>query len=89
MPKAVANSTSPVSLFHNLSIGELVDQLGNAKAEVAEVKAREDAPGRTHRPRHHRGGRSSLPRLTQRKHQMDTRQRPYPRGDGRVVVHIA
>ena len=43
MPKAAANSTSPVSLFHNLSIGELVDQLGNAKAEVAEVKAREDA----------------------------------------------
>jgi hypothetical protein len=43
MPKAAANSTSPVSLFHNLSAGELADQLGHAKAELAEAKAREDA----------------------------------------------
>jgi hypothetical protein len=43
MPKAAANSTSPVSLFHNLSIGELVDQLGHVRAEAAEAKAREDA----------------------------------------------
>lgn len=34
MPKAAANLTPvlPVSLFHNLSLGELVDQLGHAKA---------------------------------------------------------
>jgi len=45
MPKATAHSTSTiaVSLFHNLSLGEIVDQLGHAKAEAAEVKAREDA----------------------------------------------
>jgi hypothetical protein len=43
MPKAAANTTSPVSLFHNLSTGELVDQFGHVKAEAAEVKAREDA----------------------------------------------
>jgi hypothetical protein len=43
MPKAAANSTSPVSLFHNASIGELIDSLGHVKAELAEVKAREDA----------------------------------------------
>jgi hypothetical protein len=43
MPKAAAHSTQPVSLFHNLSLGELVDQLGHVKAEAAEVKAREDA----------------------------------------------
>ena len=43
MPKAAAQSTSSVSLFHNLSIGEVVDALGHAKAEAAEVKAREEA----------------------------------------------
>jgi hypothetical protein len=43
MPKAGEHSTQPLSLFHNLSIGELVDQLGHAKAEAAEVKVREDA----------------------------------------------
>jgi hypothetical protein len=43
MPKAGEHSTQPVSLFHNLSIGELVDQLGHVKAEAAEIKAREDA----------------------------------------------
>ena len=37
-----AQSTS-VSIFDNLLIGELVDQLGHAKAEAAEIKAREDA----------------------------------------------
>ena len=42
MPKATANSTSTVSIFDNLSIGEIVDQLGHAKAEAAEIKARED-----------------------------------------------
>jgi hypothetical protein len=43
MAKAASQSTQVPSLFHNLSIGELVDQLGHAKAELAEVKAREDA----------------------------------------------
>jgi hypothetical protein len=38
--KAASQSTQTVSLFHNLSIGELVDQLGHVKAEAA---AREDA----------------------------------------------
>ena len=42
MPKAAAHSTT-VSFFHNLTTGELVDQLGHAKAEAAEIKAREDA----------------------------------------------
>jgi hypothetical protein len=32
-----------VSLFHNLSLGEIADQLGHVKAEAAEIKAREDA----------------------------------------------
>jgi hypothetical protein len=44
MAKAAAHSTQAVSLFHNLSIGEFVDQLGHAKAEAAEIKAREEAP---------------------------------------------
>jgi hypothetical protein len=43
MPKAASQSTSSVGLFHNLSIGELVDQLGHVKAEASEIKAREDA----------------------------------------------
>jgi hypothetical protein len=43
MPKAVAHSTQPVSLFHNLCLGELVDQLGHIKAEAAEIAAREQA----------------------------------------------
>jgi hypothetical protein len=42
MPKAISHLTR-VSPFHNLSIGELVDQLGHAKAEAAEIKSREDA----------------------------------------------
>jgi hypothetical protein len=43
MPKATHHSTQALSLFHNLSVGELVDALGHVKAEGAEVKAREDA----------------------------------------------
>src|SRR5579864_7881073 len=45
MPQAKANHTpiTPVSPFHNLSLGEIVDQLGHAKAEVADAEAREDA----------------------------------------------
>jgi hypothetical protein len=43
MAKAASQSTQVTSLFHNLSIGEIVDALGHAKAEAAEVKAREDA----------------------------------------------
>jgi hypothetical protein len=43
MAKAASQSTQVASLFHNLSIGELVDQLGHVRAEAAEVKAREDA----------------------------------------------
>jgi hypothetical protein len=39
MPKAV----SIVSPFHNLSAGDLVDQLGAIKAEIAEREAREKA----------------------------------------------
>jgi len=41
--KANVHSTSTPSIFDNLSIGELVDQLGHAKAEAAEIKAREDS----------------------------------------------
>jgi hypothetical protein len=37
MPKA----TPIVSQFHNLPIGELVDQLGSVKAEIADLEARE------------------------------------------------
>jgi hypothetical protein len=44
MPQASGHSTSTVlSPFHNLSLGELVDQLGHAKAEAAGIKAREEA----------------------------------------------
>ena len=43
MAKATAQSTSTLSIFDNLSIGEIVDQLGHAKAEAAEIKAREEA----------------------------------------------
>lgn len=43
MPKAANHSTLPVSLFHNLSTGDIADQLGHVKAEAAEIKAREDA----------------------------------------------
>jgi hypothetical protein len=42
MPKAVVHHT-PVSPFHNLSVGELVDQLGHVKAEAAEIKSREES----------------------------------------------
>jgi hypothetical protein len=45
MDKAAGNHTPVplVSLLHNLSIGQVIDQLGHAKAETAEAKAREDA----------------------------------------------
>jgi|SRR5579863_4251956 len=45
MPQAKANHTpiTSVSPFHNLSLGEIVDQLGHAKAEVAAAKEREEA----------------------------------------------
>jgi hypothetical protein len=39
---AAAHSTSP-SPFHNLSIGEIVDQLGHAKAALADAQAAESA----------------------------------------------
>jgi hypothetical protein len=41
--KATVHSTSNLSIFDNLSIGEIVDRLGHAKAEAAEIKVREDA----------------------------------------------
>jgi hypothetical protein len=43
MRQANPHSSEAVSLFHNLSTGELADQLGHVKAEAAEIKAREDA----------------------------------------------
>jgi hypothetical protein len=45
MPKANADHT-PIPLIsplHNLSLGELVDQLGHAKAEAAEIEVHEKA----------------------------------------------
>jgi hypothetical protein len=39
MPKAV----SIISQFHNLSAGDLADQLGALKAEIADLEAREKA----------------------------------------------
>jgi hypothetical protein len=41
MPKATADIT-PITILHNLPLGEIVDQLGRVKAEAAEIKARED-----------------------------------------------
>jgi hypothetical protein len=37
MPKAV----SIISQFHNLPVGEIVDQLGSVKAEIADLETRE------------------------------------------------
>ena len=37
MPKA----TTIISPFHNLPVGEIVDQLGAVKAEIADLEARE------------------------------------------------
>src|SRR5258707_10187861 len=37
MPKA----TAIISPFHNLPVGELVDQLGSVKAEIADLETRE------------------------------------------------
>ena len=44
MPKATGHLTSvpSVSPLHNLSAGDLVDQLGSLKADLADLKARED-----------------------------------------------
>src|SRR5258708_32723962 len=41
MPKA----TAIISSFHNLPVGELVDQLGSVKAEIADLEAREKSLG--------------------------------------------
>jgi hypothetical protein len=45
MPKANANLTAipSVSPLHNLSAGDLADELGALKADIADLKAREDA----------------------------------------------
>ena len=40
MPKAVANISS-LSPYHNLSTGDLADQLGAVKAEIAALEERE------------------------------------------------
>ena len=40
MPKAVANISS-LSAYHNLSTGDLADQLGAVKAEIAALEERE------------------------------------------------
>ena len=42
MPKAIAN-IALVSPFHNLPAGEVADQLGTLKAEIADLEAREKA----------------------------------------------
>jgi hypothetical protein len=43
MPKAAVHSipASP-SLLHNLSAADLIDELGGLKAQLADLKARED-----------------------------------------------
>jgi len=45
MPKATGHLTPvpSVSPLHNLSAGDLVDPLGSLKADLADLKAREDA----------------------------------------------
>jgi hypothetical protein len=45
MPKATSHLTPipSISPLHNLSAGDLVDQLGAIKAEAADIKAREEA----------------------------------------------
>ncbi len=42
MPKATADLI-PITPLHNLSLGEIVDQLGHAKVAAADAKATEDA----------------------------------------------
>ena len=42
MPKAVANIAA-LSPLHNLSAGDLVDQLGTVKAQIADLETREKA----------------------------------------------
>src|SRR5260221_1813171 len=39
MPKAIAI----ISPFHNLPVGEIVDQLGSVKAEIADLETRENS----------------------------------------------
>jgi hypothetical protein len=41
MPKAIA--TIPLSPFHNVAAGDLADQLGELKAEIAALEIREKA----------------------------------------------
>jgi hypothetical protein len=44
MPKADSHSTTPaVSSLNNLSVGQLIDELGQVKAEAAEIEQREKA----------------------------------------------
>jgi hypothetical protein len=42
MPKAIANIV-PVSPYHNLSAGDLADELGKLSADIAELDARRKA----------------------------------------------
>src|ERR1051325_9708192 len=41
MPKAVSIATP--SVYHNLPVGELVDQLGSVKAEIADLETRQQS----------------------------------------------
>jgi len=41
MPKAVSIGTP--SVYHNLPVGELVDQLGSVKAEIADLETRQQS----------------------------------------------
>jgi hypothetical protein len=41
MPKAI--SSIPLSPFHNISAGDLADQLGTLKADIAKLEVREKA----------------------------------------------
>ena len=43
MPKATDHSTSAAPQFDNLSTGQIVDELGQVKAEAAEIEMREKA----------------------------------------------
>src|SRR5258708_24258730 len=42
MPKATSN-IAPISPFHNIAAGDLVDQLGTVKAQIADLETREKA----------------------------------------------
>ena len=43
MPKAVSVSIATPSIYHNLPVGEIVDQLGGVKAAIADLEKREKA----------------------------------------------